>query len=154
MRPKLLKIILAMLCAGMLSGCAMGTPVVATVDTEETQVESITGSEGVETGESTLGEAEQPLESEETAEGQTEALTDASSEESTEMPTEESTQGPPYLIRVDRVANCVTVYASDANGVCTGGGHCLATLTVSMHQESRGIFCFTRCRIPHHWRTS
>ncbi len=151
MRAKLLKIIGVVLCAGMLSGCAIGTPAVATVDTEQTKNESIAGTEGVENGESIAGEDEtQPLESEESTEGQTETLTDAptdeqtqeltdasseeptegltdtSSEEPTEVPTEEPTeeqtepptvpQDPPYLIKVDRVANCVTVYASDENG--------------------------------------
>lgn len=161
MKSKLLKIIFAVLCAGMLSGCATDIPVAVTVNTEKAETESIVETEGVEIGESTLGEEEQTLENEEPMEGQTETstempteeqtevLTDASSEEQTEEPTEEPTepptvsQGPQYLIKVDRVANCVTIYASDENGACTVPVKYMICSVGAANKTPTGVFAIT-----------
>ena len=150
----------------MLSGCAIGTPGVATVDTEQTKNESIVGTEDAENEESTAGEEEtQPLESEETTEGkietstdaptdeQTQEFTDTSSEEQTEVPTEEPTeeptepptvsQGPPYLIKVDRVANCVTVYGSDESGAWTIPVKYMICSVGTANKTPTGVFTIT-----------
>lgn len=106
----------------------MGTPVVATMDREPTQL--LESEESTEEQEETSTDEPSDEQTEEatdvSSDEQTESLTGASSEGPTEEPTEDSTeeqteppavpQGPPYLIKVDRVANCVTVYGSDESG--------------------------------------
>lgn len=123
----------------------MGTPVVATENKEQTQVESIVGTEGVEIGESTLSEAEQPLESEESTEGQTEELTEVLTEEPTEEPTEPPTmlQGPPYLIKVDRVANCVAIYACDESGAFAVPVKYMICSVGAENKTPTGVFAIT-----------
>ena len=127
----------------------MGTSVVATVDRVQT----------LESEESTEGQAETLTEatSEEKTEEQTEASSDEQTEDSTDGPsdgqtegsTEEPTepptvpQGPPYLIKVDRVANCVTVYASDENGACTVPVKYMICSVGAANKTPTGVFAIT-----------
>ncbi len=127
------------LCIMMLSGCTVGVPVVATIGTEgETGSEQMSTSEVEQSGESVLstenGEStevateestevptEEPIEipTEAPTEEPTEVPTEAPTEEPTEAPTEPKPTVPPYYIKVDRRANCVTVYGLDESGAYT-----------------------------------
>lgn len=143
----------------------MGTPVVATVDKQQT----LEREEPTEGQAETLTEAPVEEKTEEQTEassdGQTEEVTDVPSEEQTEVSTEEQTeapteeqteaptgepteppmvpQGPPYLIRVDRVANCVTVYASDENGACTIPVKYMICSVGAANKTPTGVFAIT-----------
>lgn len=157
MRLKLLKIILVMLCAGMLSGCAIGTPVVATVDKQQTQ-ESEEPTEGqAETLTEESFEEKTEEQTEASSDGQTEEVTDVPSEEPTEVSTEKQSeaptgeqtepptepQDPPYLIKVDRVANCVTIYVSDENGAYTVPVKYMICSVGEGNKTPTGVFAIT-----------
>jgi len=153
MRLKWLSSVIAIgFCITMLSGCATGVPVVATIDTESEGMLSTESDEPTEettetkTEISTEESTEEPTETpaEETIETETEIWTEGSTEVPTEEPTEAPTEpkpaGPPYYIKVDRIANCVTVYGLDENEAYTVPVKYMICSVGSGQRTPKGVF--------------